>query len=448
MNFADLSSIQVSARQRTKMAPAALSELAASIVKLGLLHPVVLSPLPGGRLSLVAGERRLRAMEKLHSDEVYFSCGDFIVPPNQIPYLLVSDLSDQQLMEAELEENILREELSWQDRVRALDTIHRVRVESNPKQTVIETATELVEKSGDGSIDHTREQIARAQIINQHLDDPEVASARNQTEAWDKIRRKAESTLHAEMARRHDAEQTPHLLIHGDAFEELPQLEAGTFDLILSDPPYGYGADGSTGGWARQVQAGHKYDDSPQAAKEVAECIIREGFRLTKPRANLFLFTHHETFWDLHVYCKQQGWTPWMRPVIWQKSKEGLSPWGHQGFRYSYEFILYATKGEKGLLRPHIDILSVYKITRGKVHGAQKPVELFRLLIDLSTTPGGLVLDPCCGSGTIFPAATAAKCLATGIEKEKEYYDVATNRLGEGVGDDPEGRVGVPIDNP
>lgn len=413
------------------MKPGEISDLASSIAKVGLLHPPVLAPVPGldRQLRLVAGERRLTAMTSLHDSDTTFSCGNHIVPQGQTPFLLLSDLSDTELLEAELEENIMRVDLVWQDRTQALARIHAARVAINPEQTISATAKELVERDGTGkNFDHTREQIARSQILMRHMDDPEIANARDQKEAWSKLSKKASNTLIAEMARRKGNDSVPHRLIHGDAFEELAKLPAESFDLVLTDPPYGYDANK---GWARQVQAAHHYDDSPEAATSIAELIIREGFRLTKPRANLLMFCHHEAWYNLREYAKCQGWTPWPRPIIWHKSNEGLAPWGSQGFRYCYEMILYATKGQRGLLRPMPDVIHVYKITRGKTHGAQKPTELFQKLIETSCLPGEAVLDPCAGSGTIFPAATAAKCVATGIEKEKQYADIAQTRLDE-----------------
>ena len=43
--------------------------------------------------------------------------------------------------------------------------------------------------------------------------------------------------------------------------------------------------------------------------------------------------------------------------------------------------------------------------------------------------PGSYVLDPCCGSGTIFPAAFATDTRAVGIEIDKNTHIVAQQRL-------------------
>lgn len=64
-------------------------------------------------------------------------------------------------------------------------------------------------------------------------------------------------------------------------------------------------------------------------------------------------------------------------------------------------------------------------------HPTVKPVKLMKYLIRLITPKGGIVLDPFMGSGTTGLAAKLEGIDFIGIEKEKEYFDIATNRLKE-----------------
>ena len=71
-----------------------------------------------------------------------------------------------------------------------------------------------------------------------------------------------------------------------------------------------------------------------------------------------------------------------------------------------------------------------YKTERG-LHPTQKPVALFEYLIKTYTNEGDVVLDNCAGSGT-----TAIACINTNrnfivMEKEKKYYDIILNRVGD-----------------
>ena len=63
------------------------------------------------------------------------------------------------------------------------------------------------------------------------------------------------------------------------------------------------------------------------------------------------------------------------------------------------------------------------------IHPTQKPIELFEYLIKTYTNEGDMVLDNTCGSGTTILAALKLNRKSIGIEKEKQYYDVAVRRL-------------------
>ncbi|MBE6690029.1 MAG: site-specific DNA-methyltransferase [Ruminococcaceae bacterium] len=63
------------------------------------------------------------------------------------------------------------------------------------------------------------------------------------------------------------------------------------------------------------------------------------------------------------------------------------------------------------------------------LHPTQKPVALMEYLIGISTIEGQTVLDPFCGCGTTLVAAKNLGRNYIGIEKEREYYDIITQRL-------------------
>ncbi len=65
----------------------------------------------------------------------------------------------------------------------------------------------------------------------------------------------------------------------------------------------------------------------------------------------------------------------------------------------------------------------------GGYHPTQKPVRLMKLLIELSTKESQLVLDPFCGSGSTLVAAQETKRRYCGIEKCRQYVEIAEKRL-------------------
>lgn len=83
---------------------AALDELAASIAARGVIQPVIVRPLGGGRFQLVAGERRWRASQRAQVHE--------------IP-ALVRTLTEREVMALALIENLQREDLNPIEEARA-----------------------------------------------------------------------------------------------------------------------------------------------------------------------------------------------------------------------------------------------------------------------------------------------------------------------------------------
>ena len=73
----------------------------------------------------------------------------------------------------------------------------------------------------------------------------------------------------------------------------------------------------------------------------------------------------------------------------------------------------------------------VYPIERKAVHPTQKPEALLQYLVKTYTNEGDMVLDNTMGSGTTNLACIKLNRKSIGIEKEKQYYDVAVRRASE-----------------
>jgi len=81
---------------------------------------------------------------------------------------------------------------------------------------------------------------------------------------------------------------------------------------------------------------------------------------------------------------------------------------------------------------PYTDVwtfptVSTYK---GK-HPCEKPLELIKHIVKSSSREGDLVLDPFCGSGTTAVACKELNRNYICIEKEKEYFDIACDRISQ-----------------
>jgi DNA modification methylase len=187
------------------------------------------------------------------------------------------------------------------------------------------------------------------------------------------------------------------------------------------------GADefGDSGGLA---EGSHAYADDSITALRCYKALATEGFRVAKPQAHLYAFCDIDMFPTIKLLFSDAGWWVFRTPLIWYKRHGMRAPWPEFGPQRKYETILYAVKGKRNALKMAGDVLT-YPPDSNLGHAAQKPVELFRELLCRSCRPGDTVLDPFCGTGTIFPAAHALKVAATGVEIDQASYGIAVKRI-------------------
>lgn len=422
MDYLPVDKITILSRQRSSMAPAELERLQTSIADKGLLHPIVLRQEEEGTYVLVAGGRRLEAMKQLHASAIPFTCNNAPVPLDEVPYTLFGSKDYMQQREAELEENILRENLSWQDQAAAIAELRELR-KDQPKSAI---AVELSTASKGAIAPSTARQVVdRSILVTPFLDDPEVAKAKSLHDAYGIVTRKLEREFLGDIRDRLTSTRQGFRLHLADCREQLRHTPDGVVDCILVDPPYGMEAD--TFGNAAQLS--HTYEDSPEAALALCEAIFTQGYRIAKSEATLLMFCDIENFPILRRMGQEAGWKVQRTPLIWHKGgARGHTLDGSYGFRRSYELILYATKGGRKLTRLHSDVLAV-PVDLDRVHAAQKPVELYRLLLSLVCDAGNQVWDPCCGRGTIFPAAKELRLKAVGVECDPDSHALALETL-------------------
>jgi site-specific DNA-methyltransferase (adenine-specific) len=418
-------------RQRRKFDEGKLIELQESIIQNGLLHPIVVRLTTDLGCVLVAGERRTRAIKAIHELGEAFRCGGEIIAPNMYPCIDIGQLTEEEAYEAELEENIQRDDLTWQERAAATARLMELRTlqatrSGGTKPTTATIAQEIHGRSDGGFASDTREEI----ILARHLNNPEVAKAKSAKEAFKVLKHQEQRSRNKELAARVGSTFTvrDHVLLQGSCLDLLPTLAEGSFDCLLTDPPYGMGADefGDSGG---RLLGSHQYDDSYEAWLVLIEAFTRNLSRVMKPQSHAYVFCDIERFSELKQFFDLNGWKVFRTPLIWVNPKGMRAPWPEHGPQRKYQTILYAHRGDRPTLKLAPDVLT-YPSDTNEGHAAQKPVDLLRDLLQRSCHPGDSVLDPFCGSGSIFPASHTLKVKATGIEMDAASYGLATKRLG------------------
>ena len=64
-------------------------------------------------------------------------------------------------------------------------------------------------------------------------------------------------------------------------------------------------------------------------------------------------------------------------------------------------------------------------------HPTQKPIEVMTWIIEKTTKPGDVILDPYMGSGTTGVAAVRTRRRFIGIELDPDYFTIASRRIVE-----------------
>lgn len=198
----------------------------------------------------------------------------------------------------------------------------------------------------------------------------------------------------------------------GDAQEFMRQLPDQQVHAAIVDPPWDiYGTGhiwlGDARKWMRprdevpEECVGYPTVESVSLAASLAtlrDKLVKGGYLATfLPQGNLL--------WDVLDQFKADGWRR-ERIVIWDKVPWG-APIGMGGFwRNAYEPILFLTNGSARKLN-RVGSYPALLRQRPKHTRTAKPTELYRVLIEATTEPGDLVVDPWCGADPLAPAAQA-----------------------------------------
>lgn len=219
------------------------------------------------------------------------------------------------------------------------------------------------------------------------------------------------------------------VVLHGDCREVLPVLGRESIDAVVTDPPYG--VEWSSGRRAERfdVMDGDRANDTEALLREAVGDLVR----VTRRRRHIYTFGRPLPAHDLLATRAD---------LVWRKS-EGPGPGDLSlPFGPQHEPIHFhvrapdranAAGGRQVAALRRGTILDYPRLNAKQVrrHPTEKPVPLLRELIEASTTPGELILDPFGGVGSTGVAAvlSARRCIV--VEINEEYATIAATRMGE-----------------
>lgn len=220
---------------------------------------------------------------------------------------------------------------------------------------------------------------------------------------------------------------------HGDARELAPTVEE-PIHCIITDPPYGVGHQS---GFAK-TEAGKKLtrkihnDEDPAIALELFYDVMTPLIYRLAEDADLYVFTSWKVYPDWVEAVSLLGNGIRVENVlVWVKGWPGLGDLDHN-WPFSYELIIYAKRGNRPIKARRSSVLTYDRPATSKhIHPTEKPVELLQELIEQSTNPGELIVDPFAGSASTLAAAERLGRRAIGFELDDEHYRRASERLSQ-----------------
>lgn len=212
-----------------------------------------------------------------------------------------------------------------------------------------------------------------------------------------------------------------------DCLEGMKQLPDKCIDLVLTDPPYGIDYQSS-----RRIDRLRK----PKIANDKTPFVdfLPEALRVLKDGGVLLCFTRYDVEYKFREAANTAGFVTYGQ-IIWDKVIHGMGDLNGD-VAPQHENIIFARKSGPFVF-PHRRPTSVIRIQRVMpdklVHPNEKPVPLGERLIDQFCMPGGIVMDPFMGSGTIARACKDLGYNFIGFELDPKYVEIANKRLQQEV---------------
>lgn len=199
------------------------------------------------------------------------------------------------------------------------------------------------------------------------------------------------------------------IALHIDCMEYMRGLPDKAFDLAIVDPPYGIQINMNQGRRKGQILKHSKkyWDDNPPSKDYWLE---------------LVRVSQHQIVWGANNF-------DWIPPhngyVVWDKDITGDVDFSRAELAYN------SKKNAISIVK--IRAQSGHEVYSNKIHPTQKPIALYKWLLQNYAKQGDKILDTHLGSGSSRIAAFDMGFEFVGCELDKEYFDMQEKRFAEHV---------------
>lgn len=243
------------------------------------------------------------------------------------------------------------------------------------------------------------------------------------------------------------------VIAHVDALVGLKGFPDNCVDLVFADPPYNIG---------KRFADFHDKWPSDEAYIEWCYSWLEECLRLLKPNGSMYVMASTQAMPHIDIWLRKRLTV--LSRIVWHYDSSGVqarkyygSMWEpilhcvHNRQAYTFNTDAIMVEAKTGAKRKLIDyrkaIPTVYnsKKVPGNVwyfprvryrmeeyedHPSQKPEILLSRIIEASSAPGDVVLDPFAGTFTTGAVATRLNRKFIGLESQLKYVKVGLRRTG------------------
>ncbi len=241
-------------------------------------------------------------------------------------------------------------------------------------------------------------------------------------------------------------------LINGDCLKEIRKIPDNSFDLVFADPPYNLqiGKKLTRPDASKVHGVNDKWDqfNSFTHYDNFCKAWLAECKRILKDNGSIWVIGSYHNIFRLGYHLQNLNY--WLlNDVVWRKNNPMPNFRGTR-FTNAHETLIWASKSKGSkytfnyqslkCLNDDLQMRSdwTFPICNGKerlkkngkkVHSTQKPESLLHRIILATTNKGDNIFDPFLGTGTTAVVAKKLGRNYCGIEKEKNYFKAASDRI-------------------
>ena len=211
-------------------------------------------------------------------------------------------------------------------------------------------------------------------------------------------------------------------IILGDSRVILKDLKQKSFDLLLSDPPYGMDFKS---GWNNKNKI---KNDKIEDTVKLFDDVLKLSVPLLKDDAHFYLFGNINYINEIKPIIEK--YLNIKNVLIWDRQIIGMGDLKTYGNSYDVIYFGYNKKWKDLNGTRDRDVLNYKRIEPSKnIHPTEKPQDILQYLIKKSSKENDNILEPFAGSGTTIVASAKLKRKVIACEIDEKSYNVSKVRI-------------------